>query len=283
MPARVSLPCLAMLVACVCAGQNTASAQARDVLDARSAIDAPHWQLFAVEYARSRNLPEWRLVRGAPSGARVDMSWYFFAALGHGRAVLIDVGTDVLAYRSREELRSHWSIERAVTVPEALARIGLTPDDVTDVVLTHYHFDHSGGLAHFPGATVHANAAEWERVPARLRGRFRGERLDLLSESPAELWGGLAVREAGRHTAHHLMVEVACATGPVVIAGDAAYLYRNIEEGLPVSITVSRSANTADVARVAEEFGPANVIPGHDPALFDRYPAGVEGVAAICR
>src|SRR5690606_33399106 len=122
-----------------------------------------------------------------------------------------------------------------------------------------------GGLPRFPRAAVHAHPGEWRRVPARLRRAVeRDERLRAISD-PAEPWPGLRIRESGRHTAHQLMVEVACESGSVIIAGDAAYLYRNVEQGLPVTVSASDEQNVADVARAARAVGAASVIPGHDP------------------
>jgi glyoxylase-like metal-dependent hydrolase (beta-lactamase superfamily II) len=269
---------------CLLAGVSIPSggaSQEEGRLDLRPAIAGAKYGLYAVEYARSEAVAISRLMRGSRGGA-VDMSWYFFVVVGGGRVALVDVGTDALS-RRRSELRSRWSIARATDVSSALSRTGLSPGDVTDVVLTHHHWDHVGALGRFDAATVHAHRGEWRRVPARLRTPVeRSDRLATFDEANAEIWPGFAVREAGRHTAHQVMVELACERGPVVIASDAAYLYRNVEEGKPVTVTVDRRANVADVAAAAARVGAANVLPGHDPALFERHPSPVRGVAAIC-
>jgi glyoxylase-like metal-dependent hydrolase (beta-lactamase superfamily II) len=273
--------CLA--VAVVGAAPTRAGAQA-DPLDVRGFVDEPVWRLWAVEYARSADIPERRLVRRAPAGARVDMSWYFFVAVGHGRVILVDCGTDALARAGRAELRQRWSIATATRVAEALGRLGLVPSDVTDVVLTHFHWDHAGGLPRFERARVHAHPREWRSVAAHVRAPVEaGGRLRPVDRSPCERFPGFVLREAGRHTAHQLMARIDCASGPVVIAGDAAYLYRNVEGGLPVTQTTSATDNVTDVRAAVAEVGAARVLPGHDPALFTRHPSGVDGVAAICR
>lgn len=260
------------------------SAAAQDAtIDARAFVDGSRWRLYAVEFAHSVGVREARLVRDAAPDSSVEMSWYFFVVLGHGRVVLVDAGTDAFARREREALRTSWSVERAVVVTEALARLRLAPDDVTDIVLTHHHWDHVGGIASFPRARVHAHRGEWARVPARLRGPVeRARRAELISRRSEELWPGFEVRVAGRHTRYQLMVELRCEDRAVVIASDAAYLYRNIEEAIPVAVTSDPARNVEDVARAARGVGGDNVIPGHDPAVFARYPSGVPGVAAIC-
>ncbi|MFI0730659.1 MBL fold metallo-hydrolase [Streptomyces sp. NPDC021225] len=54
--------------------------------------------------------------------------------------------------------------ERGKSVIDQLATVGKRPEDVTHVVLTHDHFDHTGGLPHFPQAILHIGRADWENV-----------------------------------------------------------------------------------------------------------------------
>ncbi len=270
---------------CLMAGlglPGLAQTQAGAELDLRAASHDEAQRLYAVEYARSEGVATSRLVRGG-GATTVDMSWYFFVLVGRGHVTLIDVGTDAFSRRGQEALRERWSIAHATDVTRALARTGLSPADVTDIVLTHHHWDHVGALSLFGGATVHVHAGEWARVPARLRRPVQDAgRLATFEGRRAELWPGLVVREAGHHTAHQVMVEVGCGSRTWILASDAAYLRQNIEERKPVTVTVDRRANVADVAAAVQRVGAEQVIPGHDPALFTRHPSGVSGVAAIC-
>jgi glyoxylase-like metal-dependent hydrolase (beta-lactamase superfamily II) len=212
------------------------------------------------------------------------MSWYFFIVVGYGRVVLVDCGTDAFTRPGRDALRRRWSIRYAVTVEEALGRLGLAHDDVTDVVLTHHHWDHVGALGELTSARVHANVDEWRAVPPRLRrpvessGRFRP-----INGPRVTLWPGFLVREAGLHTAHHSMVEIDCENGGVVIVSDAAYLYQSIDEGLSSAVSTDPQQNVRDVADAVLRVERDHVLPGHDPEIFARHPSGAPGVALICR
>ena len=257
------------------------SAPAASAEDVRQHVEDDRFRLYAVEYARSDGVPVGRLVRGGTG--RVDMSWYFFVAVGHGRVVLIDCGTDAFTRRAGAALRERWSIARAVTVTEALSRLGLSPADVTDVVLTHFHWDHTGALGRFTNARVHVHESEWPRVARHARAPVeRDGRLHAVDGTAAELLPGLRVREGGHHTAHQLLVTIACEDREVIVAGDASYLYANVEERRPVTVTTDAEANVADLTGAVREVGARNVLPGHDPALFERHPSETEGVAAIC-
>ena len=81
------------------------------------------------------------------------------------RKVLIDPGTaDFLPLRLRQE----YGVEMPVPLEEELSRVGVLPDQITDVVFTHLHFDHASGA--------------FKRVPGNIVKRFPRARYHLLKE-----------------------------------------------------------------------------------------------------
>jgi len=247
-------------------------------LDARPFVSKANWRVYAVEYARSKGVATKRLVAGGAPKGQVDMSWHFYVAVGHGRVVMVDAGSDHFAKKGY--LTPKWSIARSRTVVASLAQLGLKPVEVTDVVLTHFHWDHVGGVASLPKARVHMLPKEWARVSKNLRGPVEaGKRYVGTGSLPP----GFLVTEAGRHTRHHAIVEVACVPKPIVVAGDGIYLWDNLRLKRPVSQNTDPKRSVREMQAVAKRVGQARVIPGHDPAVFTRYPSGVDGVALICR
>jgi glyoxylase-like metal-dependent hydrolase (beta-lactamase superfamily II) len=243
-------------------------------IDLRAEIDGTAWTLYAIEYARSRDVASDRLVRGGEG--HVDMSWYFWLALGHGRALLVDTGTDRFANAPEGGTAERWSVRRSRSVPDALAAAGIAPEEITDVILTHHHWDHVEGLEHFGAARVFAHSLEWLLVePTALR-------VEDFTTTPMQPLPGVTVVEAGRHTRHHCVVEIECGDGPVVIGGDGAYLFHNLEAGVPISVTRSDELNVADMQALVERVGEGRVLPGHDPAVFERFDSPREGIARIC-
>jgi len=111
-----------------------------------------------------------------------------------GRAILVDAG---MGSSWDEKERDIFQVEEAGGgLVGALARHGLAPGDVTDVVITHLHFDHVGGaIRHdaggartltFPRAVHHVQRRAWHQAHSageRDRGSFRGEDLELLAHS----------------------------------------------------------------------------------------------------
>ncbi|MBG8554026.1 MBL fold metallo-hydrolase [Hymenobacter guriensis] len=86
-----------------------------------------------------------------------------------GRLVLVDNG---IGDKQDEKFRSHFYLHGDDTLEKSLRKLGFTSSDITDVFLTHLHFDHCGGsvvrqadgkldLA-FPNATYWNNQAHWD-------------------------------------------------------------------------------------------------------------------------
>lgn len=82
------------------------------------------------------------------------------------RKILIDVG---IGDKWSDKLKQIYDITLAPT-----KSLGFVPPDITDVVLTHLHFDHAGGISHltsegtlaltYPQARVHLQVSNWERA-----------------------------------------------------------------------------------------------------------------------
>ena len=99
-----------------------------------------------------------------------------------GALVLVDTGWGLAAYRHPTRFeRVFRRIVRSLddegeTALRQVEGLGCRPQDVTDIVVTHLHLDHAGGLRDFPAARVHVYAEE-HRVATRDRTRFEGAHL----------------------------------------------------------------------------------------------------------
>jgi N-acyl homoserine lactone hydrolase len=191
------------------------------------------------------------------------------------------------------------------TVDEAFARVGVDPDDVVAVGLSHLHYDHVGGLHRFEGrGPVHCQRRELDHARAELDHghELPGTRaldyagLDVawqLADGDVEIAPGItAVLTAGHTAGHQSFVVDLPDGGGFVFAFDAADLQRNIDEELSPGGLYSSSTDAATEAiesirrlkAIAAERG-YPLIPGHDP---DAWPAftdrmGVAGPAEATR
>ena len=156
------------------------------------------------------------------------MDYYFWVARSPARTVVIDTGFSPAggAARGRTMLLG--------TVP-ALTTAGTTPDAVAQVVLTHAHYDHIGGLPVFTSAEILMTRDEYDfwAGPMGRRGQFAhtteaGElahlrelratgRLTLTGQAHA-VAPGIELTQVGGHTPGQAIVTVATREGPVILA-----------------------------------------------------------------
>ncbi len=121
-----------------------------------------------------------------------------------GHLVLIDNG---IGNKQDEKFFSHYKLHGSATLEGSLKKHGFTPDDITDVLLTHLHFDHCGGsikrqgeklVPAFRNARYWSNRFHWEwatRPNPREKASFLRENILPIQES-----GQLNFVEADRKT-----------------------------------------------------------------------------------
>ncbi|RPJ41013.1 MAG: MBL fold metallo-hydrolase, partial [Candidatus Latescibacterota bacterium] len=159
------------------------------------------------------------------------------------RVILVDAGA---GSKWRPEEAARFAIEeRREAVPEALGGFGLSEGDVTDLVLTHLHFDHCGGALdwtddsrretkpRFPSAAVWVHRAQWEhahRPSVKDRASYlvrdfadleRSGRLRIVDgEAPSSPFPGIRWFVSNGHTPGQLLPLVEDGRAPLLFAGD---------------------------------------------------------------
>jgi glyoxylase-like metal-dependent hydrolase (beta-lactamase superfamily II) len=254
-----------------------------------------HYEVFAVRFAHVP-YPVSSLVEGAERGPMVDISFMVWPIRDStsGRVLIVDAGF------YRDKFIRQWKPLDYVRPSEALSTgLGISPEKVTDVILTHSHWDHADGADLFPNATVWIQKEEFEHYvgeagDVRNRGgvdsddavmfaelKKRG-RVRLIEGDDQEIAPGIRAYTGGKHTYASQYVTVATRNGAVVLASDNAYLYQNIEKRIPIAQTLDRDANLAAQGRMLRLAGePRLIVPGHDPAVFARFPAVASNVVRI--
>jgi glyoxylase-like metal-dependent hydrolase (beta-lactamase superfamily II) len=251
------------------------------------AFSKPEYSIQAIRYGTLRNEPVANFVIGAPKGPTVDAAFVFWLIRGGGRNILFDSGFH----------REHWLKEENVAdylrPDEALRLAGLAPEEITDVVISHAHWDHIGGIDLFPKATVwiqkeefryytgdawqpggHHGGIDPDDVQQLVRLNTEG-RLRLVAGDNVEIIPGIRAYTGSRHTfaSQYLQVE---GNPSFVLASDNVYLYRNLAEHKP-SATFSEAdhpANLKQQERMIQLAGSADrVVPGHDPLQFQKFPS----------
>ena len=168
-------------------------------------------------------------------------------------------------------------------VTEQLKRIGVAPSAVNYVGISHYHDDHTGQAADFPGATLLIGSGDWEAIKGRpetaarftpwISGRAK---VDAVARDK-DVFGdkSVVVLDMPGHTPGHKALLVRLKSGPVLLSGDLYHATEQVaNRGVP-SFNTNRADTLASFDRfqaIAKNLG-AKVIIQHEQADVAKLPA----------
>src|SRR5215470_1969853 len=249
--------------------------------------EEPEYSIQAIRYADLPDFPVSELVVGAPQGEKIEIAMAVWLIRGGGHNILFDSGFH------RESWFKYFPMKNFLRPDECVKLAGVKPEEVTDIVISHAHWDHMGGIDLFPKATVWIQKEEFryytgeawqaggkhggidpEDVEQLVRLNTEG-RLRLVDGDDVEILPGIRAYTGARHTFASQYIRVD-GEAPVVLASDNCYLYRNLAEH-KASATFSETdqpANIRNQERMIQLAGSADrVVPGHDPRQFEKFPA----------
>ncbi len=268
------------------------------------------YSIWVVEFASIRHFPESFMIAGTAGGQTRRLPYTYAVVQGEGRTVLVDVG---FAWRDyAKALVDTMGLDDWQPPKVALGAVGVDPETITDVLITHAHFDHMGGMEFFPRATFYLQERELTKwvwslsVDARLKKlhftvnpadilhavKLAGEeRLRLVCGDRDEFLPGIDLRLAeDSHTWGSMYVVIrndgrADSEDVWVLAGDLVHTFDNLGLAGPTpGIYTSGVAgiggqyallNAIDRMVNAAAGDPGRVIPAHEERLGERFPSRV--------
>lgn len=251
----------------------------------------PRLEVLAVKYGefttRRSELFHDFAAYGEPDG-EVTMDYYFWVVRGEGRTLLVDTGFTPEAARSRN---------RTCLIPpvEAARDVGLTPETVPQVLVTHFHYDHIGNLGAFPESEVLVSGREYEYWTSALKTgtaacgainpdeiaaverAHRSGRVRLLPDR-AEIMPGVTALTVGGHTPGQLVVVVEAENGSLILASDAVHLDEELEKdrAFAVFTDLDDMYRAYGALRDLSAELDARIVPGHEPRVTSRHPLAPE-------
>jgi glyoxylase-like metal-dependent hydrolase (beta-lactamase superfamily II) len=276
---------------------------------AQTAASVPEYQIYAVEYAVLPQFPVSALVAGADRARHLDIVMMFWVIKGNGSTVLLDSGF------YRDKFLHEWKPQNYTKPSEAIGKLGIKPEDVTDVILSHAHWDHADGVDLFPKAKVWIQKDEYqyytgaagqpdsddsasspqarrfnrekhggidpEDMMALLKANLDG-RLHFVNGDDQPVLPGIRCYTGGKHTFQSQYCSVNTHSGTVVLASDNMYLYENLEKHAAIAQTLDSASNLRAQDRMKQFASkPSLIIPGHDPAVMQRFPKVFDGIVRI--
>ena len=252
------------------------------------------YELFAVRYGHNDRLAAANFIGGDPHNGPMPLDYFVWVIKGATRTFLFDTGFDARSGQRRD---------RQLTRPvaEGLKMIGVEPETVANVIISHMHFDHAGNTDLFPQARYHLQETEMAYCTGRcmchhglrhpfdledvtaMIGKVYAERVTF-HDGTSEIAPGLFVHKVGGHSKGLQIVRVRTRRGWVVLGSDASHFYANFEQGRPFPVleSVTDMLEGFDTMRRLAS-SPHHIIPGHDPLVIQRYPAALAGVEDIVR
>jgi glyoxylase-like metal-dependent hydrolase (beta-lactamase superfamily II) len=259
-----------------------------------AAQSKPQYEIYAIRYATLPGFPVSELVPDAGADRKLDIAMMIWLIRGNGRNVLLDSGF----YHDR--FFKDWHVNNFVKPSEMLKPLGLKPEDITDVIISHMHWDHADGMDLFPNARIWIQKDElqyyageaWQTKEAHdgidaddvltlVKLNTQG-RVGMVDGDAKEILPGITCYTGGRHTYASQYIGVNTSAGTVVLASDNMYLYENLEKHVPIAETLDAASNLRAQDRMKQIASrPGLIIPGHDPAVIAKFPNVAPGIAKI--
>lgn len=246
------------------------------------------WEVHAIKYAeRNTRTRADSFLFDDDHGTQHPMDYFMWLLQRGDQTILVDTGYDEAEAkeRGRPILKNPH---------EALRPFGVSPDQISDVIVTHLHYDHAGGLHLFPNAQLHLQAAEMEFATGPCmchplaRFAFSGNHVCeavqrlyagklTFYDGDGQIAEGVTVHRTGGHSRGMQAVRVLTSAGYLVLASDASHYYENFAAHMPFPLVVDvQDALDAFVKLEALASAPKLIVPGHDPLVTQVFPATLD-------
>src|ERR1051325_3710511 len=188
-----------------------------------------NYEVYALSYGVYPNFPVSGLIAGADKTRKIDLQMMVWLVRGGEKNILVDTGC------YHENVIKGKGIQNLIKASEAVAKLGLAPSDITDVVITHMHWDHADGMDLFPNAKiwiqkdeyVYYTGAAWQAggkqggiepddVLTLVKLNTAGK-ANLIDGDNVEIIDGIKVYTGGRHTYASQYVGAHTASGTTII------------------------------------------------------------------
>ncbi len=244
----------------------------------------PTYEIYGIRHAvndtRTRGN---NFINDADPTAPLTLDFYCWLLKSAERTIIVDTGLDPVKGASNGHVQ-------VISPIEGWAALGIDPETVDTVVLTHAHYDHLGYLAALPNARFYMQAEEmayvtgpWMEKPtfrhaywpdeiSHLVGLLFAERLHLHGRE-YEIADGVTAHWVGGHCAGQEILRVRTARGWVVLASDAVHYYEELERGVPFAVVFNSAEMLAshDVIRDLAD-SENHILAAHDPRVAEQYP-----------
>jgi glyoxylase-like metal-dependent hydrolase (beta-lactamase superfamily II) len=257
-----------------------------------------NYEIYALKFAESGNaLPLSAVAMHGPDDDSVKIFFVVWLIKGdNGKSILVDAGF------LNDTVAKDFNVVNYLRPDSVLFKVGLRREDITDIILTHPHWDHMDGIDLFPNAHIWIQKEDYnyfvgtawqndgnnwgfnKRDVRKLVDVNLAGKLTLVDGDDKEILTGIKVYTGSRHTFNSQFVLVKTGVDKIILASDNIWSYYNLEHlvSAPSYGTFDTSAYVKSMRRMkALSSNDKYIIPGHDPKMFSMFPAIAEGVIKI--
>ncbi len=254
-----------------------------------------NYEIFAIKFAeRTNKISIADAAVGASGNDSLNVCFMIWLLKGNnGKTILVDAGFS-------DDMEINPKLISFLRPDKMLESINIKNSEITDVIITHPHWDHIGGIDLFPNAQIWMQKEDYDYFVGtawqeggnhigfnnmdvlKIVKRNLDKKLTLVNGDGIEILPGIIVYTGSKHTFESQYVLVNTGSGKVIIASDNAWFYYNITSLLPIPITMDPKAYSKNLKRMKKMVNNTDlIIPGHDPLVFSKFPSVAKDVIKI--
>lgn len=260
---------------------------------------SPEYEVYAIRFGKSGHINLSEVAIGGSTRDSVSDCFMFWLLRGNDKNIMIDAG---FLLNENSNADKFWNSSNYIRPDSALWRMKIKAADITDIIITHPHWDHIGGIDLFPNAQLWMQMDDysyfvgpaWQKngnhggfyqqdvkiiVAKNLEGK-----LNLIKGDGVEILPGIRAFIGSKHTWASQYLLVNTATDKVIIASDNSWYYYNIEHlvSIPSKFTFDSIAYKNQLKRMRIlQPNTSLIIPGHDALVFSNFTKVAEDIVKI--
>jgi len=224
--------------------------------------------IYEVKYADSM-YPKKFVFHNYKGEDKIPFAWKFYYINYRGIKILVDTGFN------NPNLIKLYNLQNFKDPIEILKANGIDPDEITDVIITHAHFDHIGSVHKFKQANIYIQKNEFQQF-FNLRGLqdikdfLKKSNRVITFQDSIKLYDNISIEKVGGHSSGSSVVFLRHNDIEFCFAGDEVIYSKNVEEQIGIGAFFNHRNNIEFIKRLSE--GNYRVLNFHEPDFknFDK-------------
>ena len=196
-------------------------------------------KITTINYGRSV-LPESMIFKGGDKEKTLPITFTVYLIQEDGRSILVDAGCETMP---------GFEMTDFCGPIKALESIGISPSDITDLIITHAHHDHIECAKYYKNAVVYIQQDEFEKG-----SRYLDENKNVtVFGDEQKICKNVTAIKIGGHSNGSCIVEIKHSDKTYIISGDECYLRECIDKKIPTGASKNPEKSKAFIEKYCDE------------------------------